>query len=335
MKNTLNYMKTNEELQEENRLLKQQNAELTIKINWLMEQFRLSQQKKFGSSSEKSDENQISLFNEPEMESKPEAPEPIFEEIIYKRRKTQGQREDMYKDLPVEIIEYRLPEEEQVCDCCNGKLHEMSQEVRRELKIVPAQVSVIEHVRLVYSCRNCEQNEIKTPIKTASMPKPALPGSPASASAIAYVMSEKFVKGLPLYRQEQEWKRMGVKISRQNMANWIILSSSRWLSLIYERMHEHLLKRDIIQADETKLQVLNEPGRPAESTSYMWLYRTGREGPHIILYNYQETRARRHPVKFLEGFKGYLNSDGYSGYNSMPGVINIGCWSHEIGRAHV
>ncbi len=335
MKNILNEATTIEKLQEENSILSQRNsilqqekAELSAKLTWFEEQFRLNQHKQFGASSEKTNVEQLSLFNEAEIEAKPDAPEPTVEEITYKRHKKKGHREEMLKDLPVETIEYFLSQDEQVCDCCGGNLHEMSTDVRRELKIVPAQVSVVEHIKHVYSCRNCEQNEIKTPIKTATMPRPALPGSMASSSAIAHVMTEKFVKGLPLYRQEQDWNRMGVEISRQTMANWMIQSSDRWLRLIYERMHEYLLKGDILHADETTLQVLHESGRPADSTSYMWLYRTGREGPPIVLYDYQTTRAGKHPKKFLEGFKGYLNSDGYSGYNDISGVINVGCWSH-------
>ena len=183
-------------------------------------------------------------------------------------------------------------------------------------------------MQFVYGCRNCEKNEISTPIKTALMPKPAISKSAASASAIAYVMSQKFEFAVPLYRQEKQWKQLGVEISRQTMANWMILSSKQWLRPLYDRMHEHLLKRDILHADETTLQVLREPGRPAGSKSYMWLYRTGREGPPIILYDYQTTRAGKHPVKFLKGFKGYLNTDGYSGYNNLPEVINVACLSH-------
>lgn len=328
MENTTTISVTTEELQKEISLLKQQNAELQAKLDWFMEQFRLSQQKRFGSSSEQTQYEQVNLFNEAEAEAKPDAPEPIVEEITYKRRKKKGHREEMMKDLPEEVIEYRLPVEEQVCPCCGGALHEMSTEVRQELKVIPAQVSVVKHVRFIYACRDCDENNINTPIKTAPMPKPALPGSPASASAIAYVMSQKFVFGLPLYRQEQQWEQLGVEISRQTMANWIILSSERWFRPVYELMREYLLRRDITHADETTLQVLHEDGRPAESKSYMWLYRTGREGPPIILYDYQTTRASKHPERFLKGFKGYLCTDGYSGYNDLPGIINVACWSH-------
>lgn len=323
-----NTEKTIEELENKCALLEQQNAELTNKLQWFEEQLRLSRQKQFGRSSEQTNLDQIQLFNEAESESKPIIAEPTIEEITYQRRKRQGQRETKLEDLPVETIEYRLPPEEQVCSCCGGNLHEMSTEVRQEIKVVPAQASVVKHVRYVYSCRRCEKNEDKTPIVTASMPKPAIPGSLASPSTIAYIMTQKYVDGMPLYRQEQQMSRLGIEISRQTMANWIIQGSERWLRPLYERMHVHLLKQEILSADETTLQVLREPDRPAESTSYMWLYRTGREGPAIVLYDYQTTRASKHPRQFLSGFKGYLQVDGYAGYNGLPDITLIGCWAH-------
>lgn len=328
MENTINTNDKIEELENENCLLKHQNAELSVKLNWYEEQYRLSQHRLFGSSSEKTLPEQINLFNEAEAEAQLNITEPTIEEIIYKRRKKQGHREEMFKDLPVETIEYRLSEEDRICSICEGILHEMSTETRRELKIIPAQVSVVEHIRFIYSCRDCEKNEINTTVKTATMPKPALPGSPASASAIAYVMSQKFVYGLPLYRQEQQWKRLGVEISRQTMSNWMVLSSERWLMPLYQRMHEYLLLRDILHADETTLQVLKEPDRPADSKSYMWLYRTGREGPPIVLYEYQTTRSGKHPQAFLKEFKGYLHVDGYGGYERIPNITLIGCYAH-------
>jgi transposase len=321
-------VQTIENLQTENELLKEEKAKLEVKLKWFEEQHRLHMNKLYGTSSEKTVTAQLSIFNEAESEAKPEVPEPTIEEITYKRRKKHGHREEMMKDLPVETIEYHLPEEEQNCDC-GSKLHIMGKEVRKELKIVPAQVSVVEHVQYVYSCRDCEKNNTNTTVKTAKMPKPTIPKSIASSSAIAYVMSEKFVKGVPLYRQEQEWQRLGVEISRQTMANWMIQSSDRWLKPIYERMKEHLLEKEILHADETTLQVLKEPYRNADSTSYMWLYRTGRSDTPIVLYDYRTTRAAKHPIKFLEDFRGYLHVDGYKGYDNLTSEITlVGCWAH-------
>ena len=179
----------------------QQIAELNAKLKWYEEQFRLSREKQFGASSEKTDPEQINLFNESEDSADPKLEEPTVETITYQRRKKQaGQREDKLKGLPVEIIEYRLEEHEQVCPSCRGALHEMSTQVRQELKIIPAQVSVVKHVQYIYACRQCEKDNITTPIIKAKMPKPILPGSLASPSILAYIMDQKYTSSLPLYR---------------------------------------------------------------------------------------------------------------------------------------
>lgn len=310
--------------------LQVQVEELTAKVKWYEEQFRLSQQKKFGSSSEKTPENQIALelFNEVEQESNPQLPEPTVETITYKRKKKRGHRETMLQNLPTETIEYRLSHEDQVCSCCGGDLHEMSTEVRKELKIIPAEVKVVEHKRYVYACRRCEKEDMATPIVTAPMPASVFPKSLASPSILAYIMSQKYVESLPLYRQERQFERLGVQLSRQTIANWILYGANEWLQILYKRMHHLMLKKDILHADETTLQVLREPGRSASNQSYLWLYRTGKEGPPIILYDYQPTRAGENAKQFLTGFKGYLQVDGYKGYNKVPDVKLVGCWAH-------
>ncbi len=322
---------TIEKLQQQTAQQAQLISELSAKLKWYEEQFRLTQQKRFGASSEKTHPDQlvIDLFNEAEAEANPALPEPTMETVTYKRKKQVGAREAKLDGLPVETIEYHLREAEQICPCCAGQLHGMSTEVRRELKIVPAEVKVVEHVRHVYACRRCEEEAIRTPIVTAPMPAPAMPGSLASPSILAYIMSQKYADSLPLYRQEQQFLRLGVELSRQTMANWLIAGSERWLAPLYGYMHTELLKRDIAQADETTLQVLQEPGRAAQTKSYLWLYRTGRVGPDIILYDYQPGRGGEHPEAFLKGFKGYLQTDGYSGYNKVKGITQLGCWSHS------
>lgn len=331
MNNTSNTQtETTEDLQKRCAFLEKQNAELIGKVKWLEEQFRLSQQRRFGSSSERTNPDQLELllFNEAEVEAAPGIAEPTVETITYNRNKKRGQRETMLENLPTETVEYRLSEEEQVCSCCGGSLHEMSTEVRQELKIIPAELKVVKHVRYVYSCRHCERKEIHTPIETATMPNPVYPGSLASPSSMAYIMSQKYVESMPLYRQEQQFARLGVTLSRQTLANWILYGADKWLRILYDRMYNHLLKQDILYADETTLQVLHEPGRAATTSSYLWLFRTGTEGPPNILYDYQQTRASKHPRKFLSGFRGYLHVDGYAGYNGLPDVTLVGCWAH-------
>jgi transposase len=342
MKKTADYLTippTIEDLQKRLELLEKKNAELEAKLKkhneleaklkWFEEQFRLQQQKRFGISSEKIHPNQLELFNETENEANPDLPEPALESITYqRRRKKRGHREAMLENLPVETVEYRLSPDQQVCSCCNGALHEMSTEVRQELKFIPAELKVVKHVRYVYACRHCEHEELETPIVTAPMPTPVYSGSLASPSLMAHIMNQKYGDGLPLYRQEKQFARLGVALSRQTIANWMIHGANQWLCLIYHRMHQLLLKQDILHADETTLQVLREPNRPATSKSYLWLYRTGKEGPPAILYDYQETRSGKNAKEFLNGFKGYLQVDGYAGYHKVPDVTLVGCWAH-------
>ena len=322
-------------LETEKKLLEQQNAELQAKLQWYEEQFRLSKQREYGRSSEKSSSDQLELplFNEAEITAHPIEEEPIVETVTYERKKKRGQRPAKLANLPIETVEYHLEESEQVCSCCQGKLHTMSTQVRQELKVIPAEVKVVKHVQHVYACRHCEQNEIHTPIVTAHKPAPVYKGSLASPSAMAYVMHQKYVEGLPLYRQEKQWERFGVSLSRQTMANWVMYGAHTWLRPLLNRMAEHLRKQDILHADETSLQVLAEPNRATTAKSYMWLYRTGKETKPIVIYDYQPSRKGAHPKHFLAGFSGYLHVDGYAGYNRLTDspdstVTLVGCWAH-------
>lgn len=303
-----------------------QIEQLEQKVRWFEEQFHLARHKQFGASSERSVKEQQHLFNEAEAiaEAGP-VEEEIRQTITYERRKP-GRR-PIPKDLPIERIEYRLAEDEQICTACGEHLHEMSEELRHEVKLIPAQVKIVQHARIVYGCRNCEKNGIEVPIKTATAPRPVIEKGLASPSAVAYVMTMKFVDGVPLYRQERHYTRLGIDLSRGVLSNWM-LKGSEWLELICGRMKQKLIEQEILHADETTLQVLKEPGRAAESQSYMWLYRTGSQGPPIVFYEYQQTRSGEHPRNFLKGFKGYLQVDGYAGYHDIPGVTLCGCWAH-------
>src|SRR5690625_3907655 len=120
--------------------LEMEKEALEAKLKWYEEQFRLSQQRRFGSSSEKTNPDQLSLFNEAEDTANPDVEEPTVETITYKRKKQRNRREDKLENLPTETVEYRLPAEEQVCSCCSGPLHEMSTQVRSEIEVIPAQV---------------------------------------------------------------------------------------------------------------------------------------------------------------------------------------------------
>ena len=313
--------------------LKEENAELTQKVNWLMEQVRLSKHRQFGASSEKSTPpaEQLSFFNEAEHFADLSKPEPELIEVEkHKRKRTRLTTDKLPEDLPVEIIVHELEASEQICPECNGSLHAMGQDVRRELVIIPAQVKIREHVRKVYSCRNCEHEACHIPIVKTALSEPVIKGSFASAEAIAHIMSQKFVMGTPLYRQEQDWKRRDILFSRQTMSNWLLKATENWLEPIYNDLHHLLIQQEVLHADETTLQVLKEPGKSAQSKSYMWLYRTSGDVRHpIVLYEYQPNRRGVHPQKFLEGFRGYLHTDGYEGYHQLPEpILVVGCFAH-------
>lgn len=328
-------------------------TELEALIKFYEEQLRLSKHRRFGSSSEKSAYDagveQQTLFNEAEAyadavpetnapESSSDAETELIEvEKHYRERRRLIKSDRLPESIPVEVVEHALPASEQICSCCGGKLHEINTEVRRELKIIPAQVKIIEHHRKVYGCRECEKDEGGKPIVRTPVNEPVIKGGFASPESVAHVMVEKFVMGSPLYRQEQYWNRKGIKLSRQTMSGWIISATESWLVPLYDELKSKLGKMDVLFADETTLQVLHEPGKPPQSKSYMWLYRSlGGEAkqpsdvPHpIVLYEYQPNRKKENPQQFLTGFKGYLHTDGYDVYHSLPDdIIVVGCWAH-------
>ena len=324
---------TKNTLAAENVALKSRITELESLVKYYEEQFRLAKHRQFGSSSEKSeyDAEQINLFDETEVTADVTVPEPELVEIEkhYRRRKrSSGDR--LPPDLPVEVIEHELPSDGQLCPECGGGLHVMGREIRRELKIIPARAKIVEHRQHIYSCRSCEKKNDHTPIVKAEMPEPVIKGSFASAESVAHIMTQKFVMSVPLYRQEQEWNRQGIMLSRQTMSNWLIRCTEDWLKPVYDRLKKLLLERDVLHADETTVQVLHEPGKSAQQKSFMWLYRTsGDTDRHIVLYEYQPDRKWERPEAFLKGFNGYLHADGYDGYHNLPeSIIVVGCWAH-------
>lgn len=309
----------------------QRIAELEQQVQWFMSQIRLLKHKQFGTSSEKADLHQMTIFNEAESLANLAVPEPKLTEVkAHYRKRTRLTTDKLPRDLPVEIIEHELPAKERICPDCGGELHTMGKETHEKLKIIPAKAVILRHIQHVYACRNCEATNDHVPIVKADMPEPVIKGSFASPEAIAHIAVQKYMMASPLYRQEQEWKQNGILLSRQTMSNWLVKASESWLEPIYEEMKHQLCKHKVLHADETTLQVLKEPGKAAQTKSYMWLYRTSGEAKHqIVLYDYQPDRRHIHPKAFLQDFSGYLHADGYSGYHKLPeSIIIVGCWAH-------
>ena len=319
-------------------LLAKKEEEITAlqrQVDWLSQQLRLTRGQRFGASSEQTQvlAEQTSLFNEAETVSSPDAAEPDLEQIVRKRRKRRGKRDADFSNLPIERVVHELPEEERLCPECGGPLHECGHTVlRRELTYIPAQYKVVEHVQTTYSCRCCERTNDHVPMKKSAVPSPLLAGSGiVSPGLLAHILNNKYVLALPLYRQEQEFQRAGVPISRQTMANWILAVHEKWFSDFFQALRRELLTNEILHADETTLMVLQEPGRKARQKSYVWVYRTsGSSEKPVVLYDYQPSRAGECAGNFLKGFSGYLHTDGYEAYHCKlpPEITVVGCWAH-------
>lgn len=323
--------KQNEKLSEENKLLNAEIKQLTIDYNWALEQLKLSKKKIYGASAEKiaADYGQISFFNEAEAERTPMLPEPKVEDVVRKshKKKKRGTKE-IYKNLEIVEHTYELPQEELVCPKCDSEMTFMRWKTKSEINIVPAKVQLIVHKEAVYICKNCDKNGIEGSFKYAKSVPSLIEKSLVSPSLMAWIMNQKFCLALPLYRQEQELKRMGVNLSRQTMSNWAI-AGAKLLKPLYDALHKNLLERNILHADETVLEVLNLPDRDKPLDAYMWVYRTSRfEERPIVLYDYEEGRSGDYAKDFLKGFSGYLHCDGWGGYNKVEHIRRVGCLVH-------
>ncbi len=298
--------------------------ELQNKYQYLLEQFRLAQNKQFGKSSE-IDDVQGDLFNEAET-LVDEVAEPEVETINYTRNRPK--RKALPKDLPREVIVHDISDEDKICDCCAGPLHKMGEDKSEQLEFIPAEIKVIEHVRLKYSCRACEKTGTKTTIKIASVPSSPIPKSMATPSLLSQIITSKYQFSLPLYRQETMFKQHGIELNRKTMSQWMIKCATLFKPII-DKLHDHLLKQVVIQADETTLRVLSED----KAKCYMWVYCTGTDLPqknglkNIVLYDYQASRSGSCAVNYLDGFAGALQVDGYQGYEQTDAQL-AGCWAH-------
>lgn len=306
---------------------------LQKQLDNLTEMILLMRKQKFGSSSEKTQDTepteQLNFFNEAEVEFSPSFEEPIFKDgPNYKLRKSKSRRDQILKDLPVREVNCTAYEEDLFCEHCETELRYMGKEtVREELEYIPAKLQIVRYIRTSYECPKCKHTDNPFIFK-ALTPRSLMNHSLASPSSVANVMYQKYVNAMPLYRQEKEWERLGIGLTRATMANWVIRCSEEYFYPLIQHFREELLKREIISCDESPLQVLKEDGKTPQSKSYMWLYRTSDEGAPIVLYDYQPSRNGDHAETYLKGFKGYLVCDGYSGYNKLEGVTRCGCLAH-------
>lgn len=293
----------------------------------LEEMVRLLRHGKFGRKSEAlKDDKQIPLgiFNEAE-EALQDAEEDTPVEVKAHKRRGKPKRIKLPPDLPREDLIIDLTEEEKICPE-GHKLECIGEDISEQLDVVPAQIKVIRTIRKKYACKCCEGH-----VKRAPAPKVAIPKSMASAGLLAYIATSKYGDGLPLYRQEHMWQRLGVELPRETMATWMI-KVGELLTPLINLMEEDILESGYVQADETRVQVLDEPGKRSESLSYMWVRGRNYPGaPPIVIFEYDPTRAGSVAKRLFAGYSGYLQADAYGGYNGIcesAKVIRCGCMAH-------
>lgn len=317
-------------------LLKEKTKELEFMNALLSDRLALAQRKQFGSSSEKYAEGyeQMELFNEAEQEADPNPAEPEMEEIhpkSYKRKKPTGKKEeDLSAFETTEVVKHKLEGDDRFCPECGTKYKVVTTETVKYLKFIPARFEVVEETTYVYACPKC--GTMKRPQKDPSL----LKGSIATPSLVAGIMNAKYVNGMPLARQEREFARYNLNLSTKTMANWIILCAERYLQPVYDLMREEFLRGRYIHCDETRLQVIDEPGQKGTTQNWMWVYLTDEYSgsPRMVLFQYERTRGGYHPVEFLgDEFRGYLTCDGYQAYHGLPEQITVtGCMAHARRR---
>lgn len=311
-------------------------AALKARIAILEEQLRLATTKTFAPKSEKlSGLGQFELFNEAEtFGTSPDAPADAQEIKVPEHTRARGKRKPIDASLPRVRIEHDIPEADKKCPCgCDmSRIGEVTSE---QMDIEPAKARVLQHVRFKYACRTCEGTSHDGPaVVTAPMPAQPIPKSNASPALAAFITVSKFADGLPLHRQEGILARYKIALSRTTMAVWMIKLGDLIVPLI-NLMHEQQLAYDVLQMDETTIQVLKEDGRAATAKSFMWVRRGGAPGQTIILFDYAPSRAGAIPMRLIDEYRGYLQSDAYSGYNASArrdGVVHVGCLDHARRR---
>ena len=315
-------------------LVIQQREELALqqtKIDHLLEAIQLAKQQHFGTRSDKHNVDQLSfLFNEAEALADHESTSqdddsPGTNVKGHTRRKGKGGRKKLPDHFPrIEVI-HTLGDTDCHCDHCQGQLEVMSEKTSEQLELIPLTVKVIRHIKKTYYCLHCKQV-----IKAARLPPQPIPGSIASPGTLACVTTGKYVNGVPLYRQEQDLKRHCIPVTRSTLAFWMI-KAGVLVQPLFNLLNDRLLSYDIINMDETRCQVLKEPGKDPQSQSYMWVRRGGPPDQMIILFDYAPARSQQVPIDLLGEYAGYLQTDGYDGYNKICNqnqIDQLGCWAH-------
>jgi transposase len=324
-------LKTSEAMAGEIRALRTQNDLLKEQLNHYRRQL-------FAAKSEAGATNQKDLFfNEAEVEgakAQPAAEERGDDQIeVPAHKRTKRGRKPLDPALPREVVRHELPENERMCPHDGAALTEIGVETSEQLDIVPQQVRVIRHERVKYACPCCDGG-----LRLAAKPAQIIPKGLLSEAALAWVITSKYLDGLPLYRQAALLGRFGgTELSRNTLAASVV-KVGQAVQPVINLLRDALLESFIVHGDETEVQVLKEPGRKAQAKSYMWVQTTDGSGPNgagppIRLFGYSPSRSTQTAKVLYEGMQpgGALMSDGYESYEAVAAQhrrVHLGCWAH-------
>ena len=324
-------------LSDENAALKALIVGKDAHIAILEEKLRLATHQQFAPTSEKlAALGQIDLFfNEAEaLGTKPDDQTQASETVVPEHKRARGKRKPIDATLPRVRVEHDIADDKKAC-ACGCQLTRIGEVTSEQIDLIPARAQVLQHVRFKYACRSCEGTSHDGPaVMMAEMPAQPLPKTNCSPGLAAFVTVSKYADGLPLYRLEGILNRYMISVSRTAMAAWMIKLGDLVTPLI-NLFNDIMLAYDVLQMDETTVQVLKEDGREATDKSFMWVRRGGPPGQSVILFDYAATRAASVPMRLLEDYKGFLQSDDYSGYNAAAkreGMKHVGCLDHARRR---
>lgn len=304
-------------------------------INYLIEQFILSRHRQFGSSSEMLSA-QARLFDEAELlatgttEAQDTAPIPPEPAVVKADKnlpdaKARGKRAPLPPELPRVDVVHDVPEAERICSDGTPMVL-IGQQISEQLDIVPMQIRVLRHIRNTYGCKTGEHAPV-----TAALPAQPLPKSNASPDFLAMLLTVKYADGLPLTRFNKVLSRHNVSVPVQTLARWVIGTAEKTLQPLFNVMRDTLFDGAFIHMDETVVQVLKEKDKSPTSNSYMWVGVGGPPDKPVVIYDYDPSRSGLVPLRLLQGYRGYLMTDGYEGYNQLVrtgGIEHLVCWAH-------
>ena len=301
------------------------------RIDWLKSMLYTSKSEKV---KRKPNEMQYSLFDEAEFMARTaddaaDRDQPLCE-IAAHRRKKRGRR-PIPKTIPRVDVLIDIPEKDKVCPC-GCLMTRIGEEVSEKLDVQPAKFQVTRFIRPKWACtKGCKgADDLGPGVKMAPMPPQLIPQGIVSPALLAWILTSKFTDGLPFYRQTNIFSRLGVDISRATMSGWA-LRAAKACEPIMELLLQRLRAGPCINMDETKVQVLREPGRSNTTLSYMWVARGGPTDRPAVLFHYAPTRSGNEAQRIVDDFQGYLQTDGYSGYNALgnqEGIVHVGCLAH-------